>query len=158
VGARNRRQDAVNFPRKPTRIYLATVVTARSTTLCWAAASSITSTGSGSTVVWNPWTEKADKMGDFGPGGHLGMVCVETANAAGDVIQLAPGATAPHGGAIPLDQDVIAVRTSADFQSVRRPTPSANAFHRIQPCRAPCRQARRRPGDGGRQRFGQQHE
>lgn len=48
--------------------------------------------GSRSTVVWNPWIEKADKMGDFGPEGHRGMVCVETANAAENVLTLAPGA------------------------------------------------------------------
>ncbi|HXH71315.1 MAG TPA: D-hexose-6-phosphate mutarotase [Mariprofundaceae bacterium] len=52
----------------------------------------ITSSGSRSAVVWNPWIEKAEKMGDFGPDGHLGMVCVETANAADDSIELAPGA------------------------------------------------------------------
>ncbi len=51
----------------------------------------ISSSGSHSTVVWNPWIEKATKMGDFGPDGYLGMLCVETANAAEDVIQLAPG-------------------------------------------------------------------
>jgi len=45
-----------------------------------------------STVVWNPWTEKAEKMGDFGPEGHRGMVCVETANAADNVVTVAPGA------------------------------------------------------------------
>ena len=45
-----------------------------------------------STVVWNPWTEKADKMGDFGPNGHRGMVCVETANAVDNVVTVAPGA------------------------------------------------------------------
>jgi D-hexose-6-phosphate mutarotase len=32
-------------------------------------------------------------MGDFGPNGYLGMVCVETANAADDAIVLAPGET-----------------------------------------------------------------
>ena len=46
-----------------------------------------------STVVWNPWTEKADKMGDFGPEGHRGMVCVESANAFGNVVNVAPGET-----------------------------------------------------------------
>lgn len=51
----------------------------------------ISSSGSRSTVVWNPWIEKANKMGDFGPDGYLGMLCVETANAAEDVVQLAPG-------------------------------------------------------------------
>jgi glucose-6-phosphate 1-epimerase len=48
--------------------------------------------GSRSTVVWNPWTEKAEKMGDFGPDGHRGMVCVETANAAENLVTIAPGA------------------------------------------------------------------
>jgi D-hexose-6-phosphate mutarotase len=48
--------------------------------------------GSRSTVVWNPWTEKAEKMGDFGPNGHRGMVCVETANAGENVVTIAPGA------------------------------------------------------------------
>ena len=49
--------------------------------------------GSHSTVVWNPWTEKADKMGDFGTQGHRNMVCVETANAMENVITIAPGTT-----------------------------------------------------------------
>lgn len=45
-----------------------------------------------STVVWNPWIEKAEKMGDLGPDGYLNMICVESANAADDVVTLAPGA------------------------------------------------------------------
>jgi len=49
--------------------------------------------GSSSTVVWNPWTEKADKMGDFGPEGFRGMVCVESANALDNVVTVEPGAT-----------------------------------------------------------------
>jgi len=48
--------------------------------------------GSRSSVVWNPWTDKAAKMGDFGPDGHLQMVCVESTNAADDVIEIQPGA------------------------------------------------------------------
>ena len=44
-----------------------------------------------SAVVWNPWVEKADKMGDFGPEGHRGMVCVETANAVENVVTVKPG-------------------------------------------------------------------
>jgi len=54
----------------------------------------ITSTGSRSTVFWTPWAEKAAKMGDFGADGwKKGMLCVENANAADDVVQLAPGET-----------------------------------------------------------------
>lgn len=53
----------------------------------------IQSGGSASTVVWNPWTETAEKMGDLGPDGYLNMLCVETANAADDVVKLEAGAT-----------------------------------------------------------------
>ena len=47
--------------------------------------------GSRSSVVWNPWSEKAAKMGDFGPDGYLNMVCVESANADIDVVQVPAG-------------------------------------------------------------------
>jgi len=47
--------------------------------------------GSRSSVVWNPWTEKAAKMGDFGPDGFLQMVCVESTNAADDVVEIPAG-------------------------------------------------------------------
>ncbi|MBU0621918.1 MAG: D-hexose-6-phosphate mutarotase [Gammaproteobacteria bacterium] len=49
--------------------------------------------GSQSTVVWNPWTEKAEKMGDFGPALHRDMVCVESGNAMENVVTLQPGET-----------------------------------------------------------------
>ena len=50
--------------------------------------------GSRSTVVWNPWVEKAAKMGDFGSDtGYRGMLCVESVNAAENVVSVAPGAT-----------------------------------------------------------------
>lgn len=47
--------------------------------------------GSQSTIVWNPWKEVADKMGDLGKAGYLKMLCVESANAAEDIITIAPG-------------------------------------------------------------------
>lgn len=47
--------------------------------------------GSHSTVVWNPWIEKANQMGDLGPDGYLKMLCVESANAAEDVVTVKPG-------------------------------------------------------------------
>lgn len=53
----------------------------------------IRKTGSRSTVVWTPWNEKADKMGDFGADGWRQMVCVETANALENCVVLEPGQT-----------------------------------------------------------------
>jgi D-hexose-6-phosphate mutarotase len=51
----------------------------------------VAKTGSRSTVVWTPWNEKADKMGDFGPDGWRRMVCVESANALENVVTVAAG-------------------------------------------------------------------
>jgi D-hexose-6-phosphate mutarotase len=53
----------------------------------------ISKNGSRTTVVWNPWIDKAGEMKDFGDGEYKSMVCVETANADTDVISLAPGDT-----------------------------------------------------------------
>jgi D-hexose-6-phosphate mutarotase len=51
----------------------------------------VESGGSASTVVWNPWAEKAAAMGDFPDDGYHHMVCVEAANAGGDERRVAPG-------------------------------------------------------------------
>ena len=53
----------------------------------------ISKKGSRTTVVWNPWIDKACNMKDFGDTEYKGMVCVETANADTDVVSLAPGST-----------------------------------------------------------------
>jgi glucose-6-phosphate 1-epimerase len=49
--------------------------------------------GSNSTVIWNPWIDKAGKMPDFGDEEWNQMVCIETANAGADAVKLAPGET-----------------------------------------------------------------
>ncbi len=51
----------------------------------------IAKTNSRSTVIWNPWSDKAARMTDFGDDEYHKMVCVETANALDDVMTLAPG-------------------------------------------------------------------
>ncbi len=52
----------------------------------------VAKSGSQSTVVWTPWTEKANKMGDMGqPDGWREMVCVESANAIENVVKIKPG-------------------------------------------------------------------
>ena len=47
--------------------------------------------GSSTTVVWNPWQEKAKGMSDFDPEEWRSMLCIETANAADNAVTLAPG-------------------------------------------------------------------
>jgi len=51
----------------------------------------IEKSGSNSTVVWNPWMEKARQMKDLGDSDYDRFVCVETTNAGTDLITLAPG-------------------------------------------------------------------
>ncbi|WP_299491751.1 D-hexose-6-phosphate mutarotase [Acaryochloris sp. IP29b_bin.137] len=50
----------------------------------------IQSQGSQTAIVWNPWIDKAAQMADFANDEYQQMVCVETANAANDVVNLPP--------------------------------------------------------------------
>jgi D-hexose-6-phosphate mutarotase len=50
-------------------------------------------TGSDSTVVWNPWQDRATEMADFGEDGWRRMLCLETANALDNRLILEPGET-----------------------------------------------------------------
>lgn len=46
--------------------------------------------GSKSSVVWNPWIEKSERMSDFGNHEYKSMLCVETTNTHSDIIQIMP--------------------------------------------------------------------
>ncbi|HEV2949162.1 MAG TPA: D-hexose-6-phosphate mutarotase [Gemmataceae bacterium] len=43
------------------------------------------------TVVWNPWVEKAKAMSDLGDAEWTQMVCIETSNVSDFAVDLAPG-------------------------------------------------------------------
>lgn len=47
--------------------------------------------GSRSTVVWNPWIAKSQRMPDFGDDEYRQMVCVESGNIGENAVTLAPG-------------------------------------------------------------------
>lgn len=53
----------------------------------------VTKSGSGATVVWNPWVEKAASMPDFGDNEWTHMVCIEAANAADSILVVPPNFT-----------------------------------------------------------------
>jgi glucose-6-phosphate 1-epimerase len=94
VGAMQRRKQIgpVLFTGETDRIYLDTDAKCVIDDGEWQRRIHIAKTGSHSTVVWNPWAVKAQKMGDMGEDGHLDMVCVESGNAADNAVTLAPGA------------------------------------------------------------------
>jgi len=52
----------------------------------------IDKTRSSSSVVWNPWIEKAKRMSDFGDDEWPQMLCVEAANVRPHAVHLTPGA------------------------------------------------------------------
>lgn len=54
--------------------------------------------GSRTAVVWNPWIAIAAGMADLRDDAYLRFVCVETANAADEVVTVPPGGE--HGMAV----------------------------------------------------------
>ena len=90
-GTRKRQQGPVRFAGELDRIYLDHGSDCLIHDLGLQRRIRIHKRGSHSTVVWNPWIEKAEKMGDLGPDGYLHMLCVESANAAEDVVKIGPG-------------------------------------------------------------------
>jgi D-hexose-6-phosphate mutarotase len=93
VGGVNRRTQsgAVAFDGEVDRVYVNTEATCVIEDRRLQRRIVVAKSGSRSTVVWTPWTEKADKMGDFGPDGWRRMVCVESANALENVVVVAAG-------------------------------------------------------------------
>lgn len=51
----------------------------------------ITSQGSKTAVVWNPWEKISIEMADLEDADYQRLLCVETTNAANDVVEVAPG-------------------------------------------------------------------
>ena len=85
---RCRQNGPVVFSAETDRIYLNTETDCVITDPRMKRRIHVAKSGSRSTVVWNPWTTKADKMGDFGPDGWRGMVCVESANAVENAVTI----------------------------------------------------------------------
>lgn len=90
----------IRFHEELDRIYLDTSATCCIIDPVWKRKISVAKQGSHSTVVWNPWSEKAKRLADFGDEDYHSMVCIETANAGSDQIELAPQAKHTLGTSI----------------------------------------------------------
>jgi len=53
---------------------------------------SVEKSGSATTVIWNPWAERAAAIADLAPHAWPSFACIETANAGANAITLPPGA------------------------------------------------------------------
>ena len=91
-GARKLQSDVIRFSAETDRVYLDTTETCVIHDPGYQRCIRIEKQNSRSTIVWNPWTEKAASMGDFTEDGYLRMVCVESGNAADNTLTLGAGA------------------------------------------------------------------
>jgi glucose-6-phosphate 1-epimerase len=84
--------DPITITAETDRVYLDTprqcVVEDRG----WRRRIVVNKDGAASSVVWNPWVEKATAMADLGDPAWRGMVCVETGNIADNEVLLAADA------------------------------------------------------------------
>jgi glucose-6-phosphate 1-epimerase len=90
-GARKRQDGQIRFTGETDRVYLATSSPCVIHDPILRRRVTIAKQGSTSTVVWNPWVQKARAMADFGDDEWPGMLCIETANVAPAPITLRPG-------------------------------------------------------------------
>jgi glucose-6-phosphate 1-epimerase len=51
----------------------------------------VTKENSRTTVVWNPWAQKAHSLSDFADDEWMQMICIETSNVSEFAVDLAPG-------------------------------------------------------------------
>ena len=66
----------------------------------WERRIELTSSGSRTAVIWNPWIDRAAAFSDMADDGWQRMLCIETANVMGDVVNLKPGASHTLGVSI----------------------------------------------------------
>lgn len=91
-GERRQQVGVVSIAQEVDRVYLHSPSECVIHDEIWRRRIHISKQNSLSTIVWNPWQEKAHKMGDLGEDGYLQMLCVESGNALENAIELAPGA------------------------------------------------------------------
>jgi glucose-6-phosphate 1-epimerase len=77
---------AVTISSEVDRIYQAVPNELIVTDSAWQRNIRITTTGSQTAVIWNPWVEVTAKMGDLQENDYTRFICVETANAGDEVI------------------------------------------------------------------------
>ena len=88
---RKHQQGAITINQEVDRIYLDTASDCVIEDKRLKRKINITKSGSHTTVVWNPWQESAEKMGDLGEQGYKRMLCVESANVADDAVVIPSG-------------------------------------------------------------------
>ncbi|CAI8974570.1 MULTISPECIES: D-hexose-6-phosphate mutarotase [Pseudomonas] len=90
----------LRFTGETDRIYLDAPPLLSIVDPAWERRIELTSCGSRTAVIWNPWIDRAAAFSDMADDGWQRMLCIETANVMGDVVNLAPGASHTLGVSI----------------------------------------------------------
>ncbi|WP_422418274.1 D-hexose-6-phosphate mutarotase [Pseudomonas sp. GZD-222] len=96
-------QGVLGFAGETDRIYLQAPEQLSIVDPAWNRRIRLTSSGSRSAVIWNPWVGRAAELPDMADDGWQRMLCIETANVWDDVVTLAPGAT--HSLSLKIDSE-----------------------------------------------------
>lgn len=91
---------ALAFTGETDRIYLDTPAKLSIVDPAWERRIELSSSGSRTAVIWNPWIDRAAAFSDMADDGWQRMLCIETANVMDDVVTLAAGASHTLGVSI----------------------------------------------------------
>ena len=94
--------EPLQISRETDQVHLGTPAACVIHDLSWNRHIVVEKSGSNSTVVWNPWSEKTQAMADMAPGDWKRMICVETANVADNAVHLAPNSSHKMSASIRL--------------------------------------------------------
>ncbi|MCK5886010.1 MAG: D-hexose-6-phosphate mutarotase, partial [Alcanivorax sp.] len=87
---RHRQQGPLTFRGETDRLYLQLPDTLHIDDPGWQRRLTLTSTGSRSAVVWNPWIDKSQRLSQFADDAWQRMLCIETARVLEDALFLGP--------------------------------------------------------------------
>jgi len=84
-------QDDLHFSGETDRVYQQLPATLNLVDPAWQRRILLTTSGSMSAVLWNPWIDKAQRLTSFADDAWQRMLCIETANVLDDAVVLQPG-------------------------------------------------------------------
>ncbi|WP_248804911.1 D-hexose-6-phosphate mutarotase [Pseudomonas sp. MWU13-2100] len=88
-----RQQGELRFAGETDRIYQNAPAQLSIVDPTWERRIELSTQGSRSAVIWNPWIDRAGQLADMADDGWQKMLCIETANVMDDAVTLAPGAS-----------------------------------------------------------------
>lgn len=91
VARRQETEDPIRIASEVDRVYVDSPVPVRVCDSRLGRCITVAKSGSNSTVLWNPWTVRAQQMPDFGNEEYTAMVCVESGNVAPNELKIGPG-------------------------------------------------------------------